>query len=37
MYVDITYGGESGYVIGYLIGAPGAWTSYAGLPLWKCK
>ncbi|MGI5327881.1 fibronectin type III domain-containing protein [Actinomadura nitritigenes] len=37
MYVNITYGGTTGYVIGYLISTPGAWTSYAGPPVWKCS
>ncbi|MBO2457397.1 fibronectin type III domain-containing protein [Actinomadura violacea] len=36
MYVNITYGGKTGYVIGYLVDTPGAWTSYAGPPVWKC-
>ncbi|MFB4314485.1 fibronectin type III domain-containing protein [Actinomadura sp. 21ATH] len=37
MYVKMTYGGETGYIIGYLIDTPGDWKAYAGLPLWRCK
>jgi hypothetical protein len=37
MYVKMTYGGKTGYIIGYLISTDGSWKSYAGLPLWRCR
>ncbi|TMQ90302.1 hypothetical protein ETD83_36050 [Actinomadura soli] len=37
MYAKITYGGRTGYVIGYLVDTPGDWTSFAGLPVWRCR
>lgn len=37
MYANITYNGETGYIIGYLVNTPGDWKSFAGLPVWKCE
>ncbi|WP_165950388.1 fibronectin type III domain-containing protein [Actinomadura sp. GC306] len=36
MYTKITWQGHTGYVIGYLVGTPGAWTSFSGPAVWKC-
>ncbi|MEU9844225.1 hypothetical protein AB0C69_34000, partial [Actinomadura sp. NPDC048032] len=36
MYVDITWSGKTGYVIGYLVNTPGDWRSLAGPAVWTC-
>ncbi|MFI0349009.1 fibronectin type III domain-containing protein [Actinomadura sp. 9N407] len=36
MYLRMTYSGDTGYIIGYLIDTNSNWKSYKGLPLWRC-
>ncbi|MFA1538992.1 fibronectin type III domain-containing protein [Actinomadura monticuli] len=36
MYTNITWKGNRGYVVAYLVSTPGNWKSFSGLPIWKC-
>lgn len=36
MYTNITWKGNRGYVIGYLVTTPASWTKFNGPKIWKC-